>query len=363
MSNKIKLNKKKERYTPIKRPSKISFQQYIADIAGCGHIRVIYPSLLLNTYYNPKERLMFESFYSTKYNTDPAYYNDVSFTIFQRSVTKNQLNVIKHFKKYNKHKPIIYEIDDNLFNIPEWNHASAYYSDLKPYAEEIISLCDGVVTSTQTLRKSLLKYNNNIKVIPNHLPKFLWGDSSFKKQNSDKIRVCYPGSFNHFDKNTDKGDFSKELIDFISDTLDEFQWVFVGGMPQSLKDNPKIEQYGWQSVLEYPYFLKNLNIDVMLAPLDNIFFNECKSNIKALDATAIGVPLICSNIEPYNNLPGICNTSNDMIQMINDMTDESNRYDIYTKQYNILKKQLYWEDDGNLLKYVNTFLNLVNRKL
>jgi len=362
MSKKIKLNKTKIK--KIRRPAKIAFTQYLGDFSGCGNIRIIYPSLLLNTYYNPNEQLQFESIYLNRYIPNPNFYINSLFVVMQRSSTEEQLEIIKHFRANNKNKAVIYECDDDLFNIPEWNFASGFYKSKKNVIKNIISNCTGVTVSTETLKRLYMKYNRNVIVIPNHLPKFLWGDTEYKENRSNKLRICYPGSFNHFDSKSDKGDFDKELINFIKKTVDVYQWVFVGGIPKSLEDNPKIEKYGWQNVLNFPSFMRNLNIDVMLAPLQDNKFNRSKSNIKALEATVLGVPLLCSNLDPYFGLPGVCDTTEYMIHQIQ-MIDKNDdiRHDIWKKQYKSVENQLYWEENDNILKYVDSFLRLINMKL
>ena len=362
MSKKIKLNKKAIRR--VKRPAKIAFTQYLGDFSGCGNIRVIYPSLLLNTYYNLSDRLQFESIYLNRYIPDKSFYANSLFVVMQRSSTEQQLEIIKHFKANNRNKALIYECDDDLFNIPEWNFAADFYNNKKSIIKNIMANCTGITVSTPTLKRLYSKYNKNIVVIPNHLPKFLWGDTVYKEKRSKKMRICYPGSFNHFDDKSDKGDFDKELIDFIKDTVDEYQWVFVGGIPRSLSDNPAIEKHGWQSVLNFPLFMRNLDIDLMLAPLQNNVFNKSKSNIKALEATVLGVPLLCSNIDPYFGLPGACDTTEYMIHQIQMMDkNEDLRYDIWKKQYKAVKNQLYWEENDNIIKYVDSFLKLIDMKL
>lgn len=365
MSNKIKLSKKKkQKYKKVKRPAKISMKMHIGDLAGCGHIRVIIPSLLLNTYYNPKEKLQFECMYSNRYNPDARSYKNDTFVTFQRSSTKEQLQCIQHFKSQNPQKPIFWECDDDLFNIPEWNFAHPFYAKNGDIIKQIISEFTGCTVSTPYLKKLYSPYNKNIRVIPNHLPKFIWGDSAFKEQKHNKVRICYPGSFNHFDATSNKGDFDQSLIDFIENTTDKYQWVFVGGIPLQLKNNKDIESYGWQTVFEYPNFIKNLDVDIMLAPLEDNEFNKSKSNIKALEATALGIPLICSNIEPYNNLPGICDTTEYMIHQIEMLSlSEDKREEMYNEQYKVLKNQLYWEDNNNILKYVDIHLKLINISL
>ena len=368
MSNKIKLSKYKKtpKIKKLPRPLNLAWQHYVGDFAGCGNIRIIMPSLLLNTYYNPSEQLSFRSLYTDRYNPDPRAYQHTTFTVFQRSASEQQLQVIKHFKQNMPGKPLIYEIDDNLFDIPTWNFAHPYYNDNKGIIKEIMSLCDGMIVSTEHLKRLYSKYNKNIQIIPNHLPKFLWGNVDFNLNvdGYQKPRICYAGSYNHFASETNEGDFDQKLIDFVKQTLDDYKWIFVGGMPLELKNNTKIEAYDWQGVYEYQNFMKNLNIDIMLAPLQKIDFNRSKSNIKALEATALGVPLICTNIDPYMGLPGVCDTTEYMIHNIELLaTNSSKRKEMWQEQYDAIKNQLFWEDNNNLKQYVNSYLKLINMKL
>ena len=111
-------------------------------------------------------------------------------------------------------------------------------------------------------------------------------------------------------------------------------------------------------------FLRKLNVDISLAPLENNRFNQSKSNIKALEGTAIGVPMICSNVGPYKGIPGVTNTSTDMINRIEERaSDIDKRKEQWERQYKHLEPILYWEDNDNLKKYINSHLRLVKMRL
>ncbi|MEA3458161.1 MAG: hypothetical protein U9R21_05730 [Candidatus Thermoplasmatota archaeon] len=361
MSNKIKI--KNVKYEKIKTPVKIRFQQYLADLAGCGYIRVIYPSLLLNQMIN--KDIQVESFYTNRFTPHPDGYQNTSFVVFQRAATEQQLQMIRHLKTNMKGLPILYEIDDSLIDIPEWNFASEFYKPLESNIKEILRTVDGIITSTEYLKKKYLKYNKNIQVISNHLPKFIWGDVvECKSKDIQHPRIVYSGSFNHFKQEGSGGDFHKDLIKFISDTTEKYDWIFVGGVPYELRNDPGVTIYPWKSVMEFPSFIKSLNADIMLAPLEDNDFNCCKSNIKALEAVACGIPLICSNIEPYKNLTCKCDTPDWMIHQIEMLAANPNiRRDVWKSDYNTLKTQLYWEENGNLLDYINKYLKLVGKRL
>ncbi|MFW6311524.1 MAG: hypothetical protein ACOC1K_04740 [Nanoarchaeota archaeon] len=62
--------------------------------------------------------------------------------------------------------------------------------------------------------------------------------------------------------------------------------------------------------------MKSLNIDIGLAPLLDHDFNNSKSNIKALEYTAAGIPGIYSKMKPYENMKNSFKTDGEIIDMI-----------------------------------------------
>jgi hypothetical protein len=53
-------------------------------------------------------------------------------------------------------------------------------------------------------------------------------------------------------------------------------------------------------IFNYPREMTMRNIDLLLAPLQNNEFNKCKSNIKFLEFSALGIPMAGQNISTYN---------------------------------------------------------------
>jgi hypothetical protein len=272
---------------------------------------------------------------------------------------------------------LIYEIDDLLIDIPEWNYANDYYKTNRPYIEEMMRMVDGITVSTDKLKEIYSVYNPKIMVIPNHLPRFTWGDDIPPKhtryKEGEKIRIGYFGSDNHFcvpplrARGITGGDFSNELMEFIRKTTDKYTWVFSGAMPSELGDiKPKIERYGWKNILEYPRHLKKLDLDIIMAPLVPNIFNQSKSNIKALEGTAIGAAGVYQDLDPYKLCSMRAGASGEFIAKIEALASDINlRAETYTKDYNSLKDQLYWEDDDylNVKRYVNSYMGLFGKKL
>jgi len=365
---------KKNVKTPMKvipKNSRIFWHSYVADKGGCGHIRVIIPSLLVNMKRFGNLNINLYPQYGMNYILDGEYYKNKLFVIFQRAATEDQLKIVKYLKNnvFNKTgTKIIYELDDDLIDVPEWNMAADFYNKNRKNSLEIISRSFGVTTSTEHLAKKIRKYNKNVKVIPNHLPKFVWGEIPEIKETEEKPKILWFGSSNHFSiPNSDKegGDFGSELINFIRKTVDIYDWIFVGAMPKEIIDiKDKFYHYKWTTIFEYPSLIKSLNANVGIAPLLKHDFNRSKSNIKALEYIASGIPGVYTNITPYENLKNVCETDNYMIDRIEHLANNPDfRKETLEYDYNMVKDQLFWEENDNIKKYVDTYLNFFNMRL
>ena len=252
----------------------------------------MYPSILLNLYRT--DGYAFEADYLTSFVNDHNFYKTFTFVQFQRSATESHLKIFKHyidhFRKLAK-VPVIYEIDDLLRDIPDWNYASSYYNKDNSPVYDMMRLVDGMTTSTEKLKEVYSEYCNNIVVIPNHLPKFVWGEVQPKhlrasiRHRPNKVRIGWAGSENHFCNPKSKefksgvrgGDFGNKLIEFIKSTTDIYTWVMSGACPVELDDvRDKIEFHPWVSIFQYPNHVKSLDLDIGMAILKPCLFNDCK---------------------------------------------------------------------------------------
>ena len=345
----------------------VRIHSHLADLGGCGYIRTIIPAILCGQLNYKKLHL------HTTYNlygvNDLDFYRGMHFCKFQRSATENHLNqmiIIKQLAAKTGTK-IFYEVDDLITDeIPESNHAREYYAQNWKFIKQMLSLVDGVTVSTDSLANVIRKYNDNVTVIPNHLPKFNWGEPYHHAWETPKPRILYPGSANHFNWDGPGGDFSPVLLDYIKKTTNKYTWVFVGGFPFELKDmlGKEIEYHSWQTIFNLPNYLKSLRPEIGIAPLEDNLFNRCKSNIKMLEYTALGIPGIYSNVTPYRKAMLTCDTPEDIITQIEKLAfDVSLRDEVWKKDYETVKKQLFWEDNGNILKYVNSHMRLVGKEI
>jgi hypothetical protein len=278
---------------------------YIADKNGCGYFRCIWPFELLSTYKNTM------SFNTFMYHMEPSIIERVHTFRFQRQATNQQLIAWKQYynmrRQWNYQFKMQYEIDDLLMDIsPENKIAYNYFDEEKKRNHiEMLKMADSITFSTEPLKNIYVdKYGidaNKIKIVRNHLPQFMY---SLPYRNATKLfspenkpRIFWSGSASHIGPG---GDLSF-LIPLIEKTVDEYQWVFQGTIPSELvqyvKDG-KIEFIPWVPI----YGLANIQFykakpDIYIAPLKPSVFNSCKSDLKYLEACALGCPCITTSFE------------------------------------------------------------------
>lgn len=346
---------------------RLSFVNYKSDSGGVGYIRTIIPSVVLGSW---RYKLMqLEPTVLSNFVPDPNFYKSQAFVKFQRSATAEQLNIFKYFASQIRKQtstPIIYDIDDLLFDIPKSNFASEYYQQNKEYVEQMLEMVDGMTVSTNFLKKKYSKYNKNISVVRNRLAKCLWGNiKEYTPSTTDKLKIVYPGSQNHFSikgRTGEGGDFGEELLSFIKDTKKRFEWIFIGGIPEELKNDNDIVYHEWIDYMSYPMVLKNINADIGIAPLEHNDFNRSKSNLKMLEYAVCGIPGVYTDIEPYKTATAKGKSETDLINLIENMSQDVDfRLNSCKKDQNQLKDNIFLEDCR--LKWLNEHLALFNQKI
>lgn len=330
-----------------------------------GHIRIIFPSLMLNQFKH--KGMVFTASYNSHFCNDVDFYKSLSFVKFQRSATYNHLNCIERSKTYSDMNGgnfgVLYEVDDLITpDVPETNIASAYYKKNWDSIKLILESVDGIITSTDRLKSELAKHTSTkIYSFKNRLCSWLWNQQEWKDNKNSKLKILWAGSQNHFSLKSTGGDFNTELLKFIEKTSKMHDWIFVGACPNELKKNKNIKIYPWQTIFNFGHFLRELNPDIGIAPLEKCTFNDCKSNIKALEFASLGIPGVYGDATPYSKMKYTSNDNfiDNLQKLINDV---ELRKATWEHDYNILKKELYW-DDQYLTEYVNTHLKFYNKTL
>jgi glycosyltransferase involved in cell wall biosynthesis len=246
--------------------------------------------------------------------------NDESFkghnfdiVIINRMIEGVPVHELLEYKKKYGFKLII-DIDD-YWVLDPWH----ILSDVYPTKEiiEYIKAADFVTVTNELLYAEVKALNqHNVDVVANALP--------YDEDQFTDIRTQYHKTrFNYVAGSTHEQDIisiknglkrlqtdtefrnNSELI--ISGFQDHPIWhrmatYYSGGY----KNNFRI-----QNILPIAEYMNLYNdTDVALAPLRDSFFNQCKSNLKVLEAGAKRVPIIASNINPYKSCPHVIKANN-----------------------------------------------------
>ena len=316
-----------------------------ADMGGCGHYRMKFPAMAAQTMR--KDIRIVES---TKMIPLPEFYRDIRMVRVQRQVSSMQCKFLMEFLKPLSIQYgfwLVYEIDDVIGpdDIPMYNMGRTAYQipDVDKNIRMMLNGVDFVTVTTERLKQYYHeKYdvpNENIIVIHNYLPRWWIGEAFHKDsialrydENKKKPRIAIASSTTHFDVNNQNGgvdDFT-HVVDFIRDTVDKYQWIFIGGCPKQLEElvaTKKIELHRGSDLLNYPRELVGKNIDIIIAPLLDNIFNRAKSNIKFLEMSALGIPCICQDLTPYQKYTDLLFTD------ANDLQNQIDRVLRTKKQY------------------------------
>lgn len=174
--------------------------------------------------------------------------------------------------------------------------------DARDWSERFIKNCDALIVSTPELKATYKSMNEHIYVIKNMIDFELIAcpEDNMVKKEPKKIRVGWFGSFTHYDdlKVID------HVIRWMLKTYPQVEFYCIGMVPDFWEDLEKeypktfVRIMGVKPEFWHEY-LTSMDLDIGLAPLVDIPFNACKSEVKWMEYAARKIPCIASPIAPY----------------------------------------------------------------
>lgn len=194
---------------------------------------------------------------------------------------------------------LVYAIDDLLTNLDESNSFRRNIpANCRAHLKYALDRCDRMVASTEFLAEAYRHFISDIRVVPNRLEQEVWLPLRSQKRAGNKPRIGWAGGSTHHSD-------LLLLKDIIEQTRHEADWIFFGMCPDEIR--PLLTEYhAGTSFSEYPARLAGLNLDIAVAPLAHTAFNQAKSNLRLLEYGTLGIPVVCTDIDPYRNSPACC---------------------------------------------------------
>lgn len=199
-------------------------------------------------------------------------------------------------------KPVIYESDDLLNDIPEDHPEAAEGKNWKEGIEYAIRHAHAIVVSTDSLATQYRAFNPCVHVLKNYIDHDLFFRDVSRKSIGDPVTIGLMGS------SIQPANFA-----IIEDVLHDLRtkyghsitWHFLGTQCPA----------GWENLPNVQYFpfipdyatcankLQSLAWDIGLIPLAKADrYNECKTYIKWLDYSSCGIASVFSDVAVYDEV-------------------------------------------------------------
>jgi glycosyltransferase involved in cell wall biosynthesis len=201
-------------------------------------------------------------------------------------------------------KLIIYDIDDLLTELPKTHPDYQYYKSAQAPILAFVVQADIVTCPTKQLHEYLLQFNDNVTILPNYLNDQLWKLRQPSKNNNDEVPLVigYMGSRSHINDLAMISPVLSKILDKFGEKVIFRSWGTP--LPEDLNKhfNAEFIDIGLVSYREFADYFSQQTCNVFIAPLEQNNFNQCKSPLKFLEYTSLGVAGVYINISPYSTV-------------------------------------------------------------
>ena len=231
------------------------------------------------------------------------YKSDVLITQRTAVTSISTINeIVAHCRENNIR--IVYDLDDFLLALPDDHPEHAVYAPKSAAVSRWLAEADEVWVSTEALRLRVAGINARAHVVPNHLDEQLWVKPVMAEAQSGSdgvVRLLYMGTQTHL------ADFEliKKVLHRIKKEFSTGIEIYLIGITANVSSDK------WYKTIvppqtvgsSYPAFvnwiINGQDFDIGITPLVDNEFNRCKSAIKFLDYSALGMVTVASDLGVY----------------------------------------------------------------
>jgi len=160
----------------------------------------------------------------------------------------------------------------------------------------LLKIADVVTCTTERLAGKVREFNSNAIVIPNALPFIDHSQFSFKRFDKDFVRFGFVGGASHLHDVRQLipvfQQYSQMHFKFCGYSEKNDQTIKMAKVFSNDGKNKNYRQIGMQPLDSYLFGYNDL--DVCIAPLEDVEFNKYKSNLKVIEAGLKKCAVICS---------------------------------------------------------------------
>jgi glycosyltransferase involved in cell wall biosynthesis len=264
------------------RPARILY--VVEDMWGCAWYRAHVPAVELM-------RLGHEVVLRDRIHRPTLEMCDV--VVFQRPSIPQALAAMQGAREQGRR--VIVDLDDDLWSLHPSNPAYASWNGTGRL--EILEAClasaDLVTVSTEDLLSVIRPINRSVTVIPNMLPAEHWPPERVRRGGGERLVLGWAGSPTHGVDLAVLSGTVETLLDAYPDTE-----VAIAGMSRvPFRPHDRIRFIDGVMIEQYPSTLAQF--DIGMIPLVDGRFNRCKSDLKFLEYSMMGIPSVASKVGPY----------------------------------------------------------------
>lgn len=265
------------------------------------------------------------------------------------------VSFVEHYaRKKGKHKfRIVADFDDLLWDVggenfmTDYNKAPVDTTMTARCIERFAPKLDAVILSTEWLRRCwLARFKDACKkvaVVGNAIPRFLWGKAEPKKALPKKPVVLYGGATVCHYNGDNTGDFTENWLEWIASEKMEFH-MFGDECPKWIGAK-NVVMHPTVGAWQFPDAVRSIKPDLYIAPLKDNPFNRAKSNLKLLEASALGVPFVSSWWErfcPYSESAVRITPETEPAAFIEGLRDPETFRAVVDYQADLMESRGYW---------------------
>ncbi len=228
----------------------------------------------------------------------PSAYNTWDVMVGQRVSNEGASIRWQQLARQGRHH-LVFELDDDLFNVDASNEAAhRFFSQLavRERMQANMAVADCVTVSTEPLAEQMRAFNANVVVCPNYIPAWLLEHTPPQRQDG-VITIGWGGSATH---SMDFGEAGPQLRRFLERNPNtEFHAIGTDYTSWMRLPKDRCRFTPWIPGVES--FFRAIDFHIAIAPLRPHVFNQSKSWIKALEAAALGIPIVASDLLPYRD--------------------------------------------------------------
>ena len=225
---------------------------------------------------------------------------------------------------------VIIDLDDDLWSLPDYHPMQQKIRIMLPWVDRCLGVADLITVSTPPLARVVEGRGfGPVRVIENAIDLDLFGRVAPVAER-EKVVIGWPASAYH----QRDGDLALKALVSVLRALPYVHCEFTGELPAAIRgaiaegwlDPARIAHTPGISMSEYPAWLSRRDWDLMVAPLVDNDFNRSKSFLKFLEAGALQIPCLATDVDEYRRFCGnrlewlLCRTLHDWRYKLNFLT-------------------------------------------